>query len=77
MCGGIDTGSDALLPLAARYKNKKSGGVYIRLANGIDATNSRDGLPVIVYCPEDNGNSIFIRDEKEFYEKFEIIKDSE
>lgn len=63
-----------LLPVAARYKNKKNGQTYIRLANGIDCTNVRDGLPVMVYCPEDNGNSIFVRDEKEFYEKFELVE---
>lgn len=73
MCGGVDTGGE-LLPMAERYKNKKNGQAYIRLANGIDATNSRDGLPVIVYCPKDNGNSIFVRDEKEFYEKFEVVE---
>ena len=66
-----------LLPLAMRYKNKKTGNTYIRLANGIDATNSRNGLAVMVYCPEDNGNSIFVRDEKEFYEKFEIVEGGE
>ena len=76
MCGGVDTGG-TLLPMAARYRNKKTGDVYIRLANGIDATNSRDGLAVIVYCQEDNGNSVFVRDEKEFYEKFEIVEGCE
>ena len=60
--------------MAVRYKNKKTGGIYIRLANGVDATSTRDGLPVMVYCPEDNGNSVFVRDEKEFYEKFEIVE---
>ena len=57
-----------------KYRNKKTGDIYIRLANGIDATNSRYGLPVIIYCPDDNGNSIFARDEKEFFEKFEIVE---
>lgn len=63
-----------LLPMAVRYKNKKTGGIYIRLANGIDATNARDGLPVVIYCPDDNEHNIFVRDSAEFFEKFEIAE---
>ena len=47
------------------YKNKKTGKIYKLLAYAIDATNKRDGLPVIVYCPDDNGHSIYVREEKE------------
>lgn len=58
------------------YKNKKTGKTYKLLAYAIDATNERDGLPVIVYCPDDNGNSIYVREEKEFFSKFEPIDPS-
>lgn len=56
------------------YKNKKSGKTYILLAHAIDSTNERNGLPVIIYCPDDNEHSIYVREEKEFFEKFELIK---
>ena len=27
-----------------------------------------------IYCPDDDGNSIYVREESEFMEKFELIK---
>ena len=56
------------------YKNKKSGKTYILLAYAIDSTNERNGLPVIIYCPDDNEHSIYVKEESEFMEKFELIK---
>jgi hypothetical protein len=53
-----------------KYKNIKTGKFYALLCYGTDATNSRDGLIVVIYSPEDNPHKIFIRDEKEFYSKF-------
>lgn len=58
-----------------RYRNKKTGKIYRFLAAGIDATNERDGTPVVVYCPDDNWHVVYVRDEEEFYEKFEIAED--
>lgn len=58
----------------ARYRNKKTGGVYLKLANATDCTNERDGLGVVVYGPYDDGNTIFVRDAKEFDEKFELVE---
>jgi len=54
-----------------RWKNKKTEKNYVVLACGIDCTNSRDGMPVAVYSPEDNPHMIFVRDLEEFKEKFE------
>ena len=55
------------------YKNKKTGKTYMLLAHAIDSTNERNGLSVIIYCPDDDGNSIYVREESEFMEKFELI----
>lgn len=53
------------------YIHKKTGKRYLMLAHGIDCTNSRDGVPVVIYCPDDDENTIFVRERDEFYEKFE------
>ena len=55
-------------------KNKKTGNIYRLLAFAIDSTNQRDGLKVVVYCPDNNEHSIFVREEKEFFNKFEITE---
>jgi len=55
------------------YRNKKTKKIYRWLANGIDTTNDRDGLEVVVYCPNDNEHTVFVREAKEFDEKFEPL----
>ena len=56
------------------WKNKKTGDIHILLAYAIDTTNERTGLPVIIYCPNDDGNTVEVMEESEFMEKFELIK---
>ena len=56
------------------WKNKKTGDTHILLAYAIDTTIERTGLPVIVYCPDDDGNTVEVMEESEFMEKFELIK---
>lgn len=53
------------------FRHKKTGKLYSMLAAGVDCTNARDGLAVIVYSPEDNPHLICVREREEFYEKFE------
>jgi len=53
-----------------KYKHNKTGNIYRHLAHGIDCTNSRDGTPVIVYCPENKENTVFTIETKEFNQKF-------
>lgn len=57
-----------------KYIHKKNGKIYRLLAAGTDCTNSRDGVAVAVYCPDDNGQEIYVRERKEFEEKFELIE---
>ena len=55
------------------YRNKKTGNIYRKLAIGVDHTNERDGTLVVIYCPDDNEHTIFVREENEFEEKFEML----
>ena len=43
------------------------------LAHSINKTNNSNGLSMIVYCPHDKENTIFVREENEFFEKFENV----
>ena len=56
------------------WRNKKTGNVYILLAYAIDTTNERNGLPVVIYCPDDDGNTVEVMEESEFMKEFELIK---
>lgn len=56
-----------------KYRHKKTGRIYRWLAVGVDTTNSRDGRSVVVYCPDDNEHSIFVRETDEFHAKFEMV----
>lgn len=56
-----------------RYRNKKTGHLYRHLAVATDATNARDGVLVVVYCPDDNEHSIYVREQAEFEAKFEMV----
>ena len=56
-----------------KYRNKKTGEIYRHLAFGIDKTNSRDGVPVVIYTP-DSKHVICVREQVEFELKFEIME---
>lgn len=55
------------------YKHKKTGNLYRHLAIGTDCTNSRDGESVVVYCPDNDENTIYIREKNEFHDRFEQV----
>jgi hypothetical protein len=55
------------------FRHRKTGKMYRHLAHGTDCTNSRDGTSVVVYCPDDNEHTIYVRDTAEFHEKFEMV----
>jgi hypothetical protein fuD12_04401 len=55
-----------------QYRNKKNGNIYSVLTlDGIDCTNERDGLRVVIYT---NGELYFTREYEEFIAKFEPVK---
>jgi hypothetical protein len=45
--------------------------VYRYLAVAVDETNDR---LMVVYCPDDDKNAIYVRQEDEFYRDFEEIE---
>lgn len=55
------------------YRHHKTGNLYRHLAFAVDCTNTRDGTPMVIYCPLDNGHSIYVRDKAEHEQKFEIM----
>jgi hypothetical protein len=59
-----------------KYRHKKSGEIYIKLAEGTDCTNSRDGTPVVIYSKAIHGEPVHVRETAEFYEKFIPILES-
>jgi len=60
-----------LVSKVPRARHNKTGNVYMILKVGaIDRTNSRDGTRVVVYAPDDNENSISVREEVEFFDNF-------
>jgi len=61
------------MSVGIKYRNKKTGEIYRWLAAGNDCTNSRVGLPVAIYCPDENEHMIFVREQYEFEDKFEEV----
>jgi hypothetical protein len=58
------------------YKNRKNGEIYWLLAHATDQTDNFGGRGMIVYCPADQGNTIHVREESEFHQKFSRCADS-
>ncbi len=52
------------------HLHTKTGKTYLLLATGVDCTNSRDGTAVAIYCPDDDQHTIYVRDLKEFDDRF-------
>lgn len=58
-----------------KYREKSTGNIFLSLALGVDTTKCREGTTIIIYCPNDNENAIFVKDVKEFAVQFEIVED--
>lgn len=56
------------------WRNKKNGKLYRLLHHAVDCTNARDGLAVVVYCPEENPDLISVREKSEFEAKFDKVE---
>ena len=55
----------------AIYKNKKNGQLYVRFHTVLNATNGREDEVMVMYKDMKTGTA-YVREEKEFDEKFEI-----
>ena len=58
-----------------RWKNTKTGKIYIYMAYGTDKTNIRDGLEIVVFHPESNPHKILTMEEREFFDRHESLGD--
>ena len=47
--------------------------MYVLFNHAIDCTNERDGTNVVIYYPENNKDFLCVREESEFFIKFEEI----
>lgn len=53
------------------FVNNKTGNKYMVLNEGVDATNQRDGTPVVIYARIDSDdNNWYVREYYEFMDKF-------
>ncbi|MBF0439380.1 MAG: hypothetical protein HQL93_09695 [Magnetococcales bacterium] len=60
------------------FKNKKTSKKYVIVDyHAIDATNIREGTPVVIYRAIGSRQPVFVRDKDEFHEKFEILSERE
>lgn len=53
-----------------KFKHNKTGSIYRLLGYAVDCTNIRNGTECVVYCPDNKSNRIYVRDQKEFFDKF-------
>ena len=58
-----------------RYRNNKTGVVYVATGCALNATNAQNGQRMIVYREptSDDSEHVFVREESEFFEKFTRI----
>jgi hypothetical protein len=55
------------------YVHRKTGNRYVSPGEARDCTNSRDGLPVVLYWKEHESGVVFVREKTEFEAKFEEL----
>lgn len=60
------------------YKHKKTGKLYqvggFPGISVINTTNAQDGQEMVMYIDPKNPKKIFVREKKEFNEKFELVR---
>ena len=59
------------------FRNKKTGVMYDVCDDLgiINATNDQDGQKMILYADAKTGEHVYVREKKEFFEKFEKMED--
>lgn len=65
----------------ATYRHKKTGKLYqvadtMGFLKVINTTNAQDGQEMVMYLDPKKPNKIFVREKKEFEEKFTLFKTS-
>lgn len=62
-----------MLQHGPRFQHIASGHVYRQLGQGIDATNARDGMQVLIYCRDQEPSEIYVAPLHEFMANFAAI----
>lgn len=57
-----------------KFRNKKTGNIYQLISYALDCTNERDGTPVVLYCPEKQPETLYVREKEEFFRKFDAME---
>ena len=57
------------------FRHKKTGNIYTIVDTAINCTNSQDGQVMVIY--KNNNDQIFVREIREFNDKFEKIEGKE
>lgn len=55
------------------YHHTKTGELYRYLATAAEKTQGREGKLYTLYCPLDDGNLIYCREQAEFEADFELV----
>lgn len=55
-----------------KYKNRKTGEIFIRLAHAVNL-NGLNPVSVVIFCPHDNEHSIFTMAVDQFKIQFETV----
>ena len=59
------------------YRHIKTGKIYVAMhTDAIYTTNAIDGTLVVVYRQEGTNNPVFVRNHREFHEKFVAFPDT-
>ena len=57
-----------------KYRHIKSGKIYFVIGFALNSTNKDDGQKMVIYRPENNPDTIFVREMNEFGKKFESME---
>lgn len=57
-----------------RVRNKKTGRIYVVVGAATDCTNVREGTPVVLYRRADSVGGLWVRETREFNDKFEPLE---
>lgn len=54
------------------YRNVETNKIYLHLATGVDLTKGREDALVVIYCPDDEEHTVFVKEQKEFEDEHVI-----
>ena len=61
------------MPILATYSHNKTNKVYAVMGKAVNCTNSQEGQTMVMYMAGDFQGPMFVREIKEFVEKFTLL----